>query len=239
MKANVNVDMEGKRLKYGFLANHGILVERVEPMGLLPMLVAEGVVTFEDCERIKHEVTSADKVDKLLTLVHRKGVSNGEVYERLMKVLKGAGDSGGQYLSDVIQRVKEVSYQEGIEKRFEYAVQILEESHNAVLKAYKHVIVHTLNVDDVLPQLISSGVVTLEENVAIRSEVTQSKRASKLVEIIRHYGSAAFDLFVVTLRESEGYRELANQLSMGSVEDEQRKGELKIVVVISCFISFE
>ena len=234
--------MEGGRLKYGFLANHGILVERVEPMGLLPFLVAEGVLTFEDSERIKHEVTSADKVDKLLTVVHRKGVTKEEVYERLMKVLKEAGDSGGQCLSDVIQRVEKESHQEGIEKRFEYAVGILDESHNALLKAYKHVIVRTLNVDDVLPQLIGSGVVTLEEKMAIRSEGTTNDKASKLVEIVRHRGSAAFDLFVMKLLESEGYRELGNLLSGGGVEVERLEGELKIcpsTFVLSCYISFK
>ena len=223
--------MEGKRLKYGFLANHDVLVGRVEPLGLLPSLVAEGVVTFEDKERIKNEVTSTAKVDKLLSIVHRRGVTDEEVYERLLKVLKEAGDLGGQDLNDVVQKIKEDAHKEGVEKRFEYAAGILEERHNAVLKANEHAIVSNLNVEDVLPHLVSSGVVTHEENVAVRNEATQNKRAESLVKIVHRRGSAAFEAFVSALKKSESYHELSSLLSDGGAvlaEDDQRWGKLKI-----------
>lgn len=225
------LEMEGKRLKYGFLANHDVLVGRVEPLGLLPSLVAEGVVTFEDKERIKNEVTSTAKVDKLLSIVHRRGVTDEKVYERLLKVLKEAGDSGGQDLDDVVQKIKEDAHKEGVEKRFEYAAGILEERHNAVLKANEHAIVSNLNVEDVLPHLVSSGVVTHEENVAVRNEATQNKRAESLVKIVHRRGSAAFEAFVSALKKSESYHELTSLLSDGGAvlaEDDQRWGKLKI-----------
>ena len=232
-------EMEGKRLKYGFLANHDVLVGRVEPLGLLPFLVAEGVVTFEDEERIKHEITSTAKVDKLLSVVHRRGVTDEKVYERFLKVLKEAGDLCGQDLDDVVRKIEEDANKEGIEKRFEYAVGILEEHHNAVLKANEHAIVSNLNVEDVLPQLVSSGVVTHEENVAVRNEVTQNKRAESLVKIIHRRGSAAFEAFVSALDKSEGYHELSSLLSEGggvSAECDQRWGKLKFIITSCSFI---
>lgn len=112
--------MEVNRLKYGFLANHGLLVRRLEPLSVLPSLVGVDVVSLDEKERIRHEVSTTLKVDRLLTSVHRRGVTDPEIYQRLLDVLKDTDATSGQNLEDIVKKIEEDSRKEGIEKRFEH-----------------------------------------------------------------------------------------------------------------------
>lgn len=205
--------MEGSQLKYGFLANHKMLVERVEPRGLLPYLIAENVISFEEKEVIRHEVTASLMVDKLLTIVHRKGVTDPAIYTRLLGVLREAGATGGQYLESIVESIESDSQREDIQSQFEYTMGVLEEKHNAALRAHEQTIIQSLDVAEVLPNMISFGAITPEENAVIRSAPTQNDKARRLVNIIYQKGSNAFAKFVVALLDSESYRPLGKLLS--------------------------
>ncbi len=207
--------MEGNRLKYGFLANHGLLLRRLEPVSVLPYLVANDVVSFEEKERIGNEPSIALKVDKLLTVVHRRGVNDPGVYDRLLATLKDPDVTSGQQLESVVKKIEEDSRKEGIEKQFEYTTGVLEERHNASLRKNEPAIVKGLDVHDVLPHLMSVGVITIEENAAIRSAPTQSNRARRLVSILQTKGSFGFVRFVVVLLDLESYQGLGKLLSEG------------------------
>lgn len=207
--------MDASRLKYGFLANHGLLLRRLEPDSVLPYLISEDIISFEEKERIAKEPSSALKVDKLLTDVHRRGVNDPNVYGRLLSVLKDPEITSGQQLASVVTKVEEDSRKEGIEKQFEYVTGILEESHNAALRQHESAIVKGLDVHTVLPYMVSVGVISPDENAAIRSAPTQSSRARRLVGILQTKGSSAFVHFIVALLDSDSYQSLGRQLAEG------------------------
>ena len=207
--------MEGSRLKYGFLANHSLLVERLEPMGLLPFLVSENVVSFEERQLIQNEVTSTLKVGKLLTIVHRKGVSDPGIYQRLLGVMREAEATSGQQLEYLVKGIVDESRKEGIEKQFEYATEVLEERSNAALRKHVHTLVQGLIVDEILPQLISTGVISPDENVVIRSGSTDNDRARRLINLLHQKATFGFVRFVVALLDSESHQSLGKLLSDG------------------------
>ena len=207
--------MEENRLKYGFLANHGLLVRRLEPLSILPYLVSAGVVSFDENERIRHEKSCMLIVDMLLNLVHRRGVTDPEIYQRLLKLLKDTDATSGQNLEDIVKKIEEDSRKEGIEKQFEHTTGVLEERHNAALRKHEKAIIQGLDVYEVLPHLVSTGVISLDENAAIRGASTHSDQARLLVNILCMKRSSDFVGFIVALLDSESYQGLGKRLSEG------------------------
>lgn len=198
--------MAERRLKYGFLANHAVLVRRLTPASVLPSPVAENVLTPEDKERISKEASSQLVVDKLLTSVHRRGVNDPRIYDRLLSVLKDPEATSGQNLHDIVRKIEEDSLSEDVEKRF------TEEKHVAALKKHESRIA-SVDVHKLLPNLMSDGVISPEENAAIRSLPNESDQAKELVSNLQKKGLYGFRRFVLALHESDCYQGLVEQLA--------------------------
>ncbi len=202
------------RLKCAFLASHAQLVRRLELRSVLPHLVSEDVVTLEEKERIQNEASSERRVDKLLTAVHRRGVNDPAIYSRLLYVLKDPEATSGQkYLQEIVKKIEEDSRNEDIQKRFAEAS---EERHVAALRKHESAIL-SVDVHQVLPSLMSDGVITPKENEDIRSvSVELGERAGKLlISSLQTKGLFGFQRFVVALHESGCYQRLVEQLAEG------------------------
>lgn len=91
----------------------------------------------------------------------------------------------------------------------------MEERHNAALRKHETAIVQGLDVYEVLPHLVSTGVISPDENTAIQEAAMQSDRARRLVNILYRKGSSSFVRFIVALLDSESYQGLGKQLSEG------------------------
>ncbi len=207
--------MEGNRLKYAFPANHSVLMRRLALETVLPHLISKAVVSTEENERIGKEQTSATKGDYLLTVVHRRGVNDPEVFDRLLATLKDPDATNGQQLDDVVKRIEEDSRKVDIDKQFEYTTRVMEGRHNAALRKNESAIVNGLDVHEVLPNLIDYGVINLEENAAIRKKRTLSEQARQLVRVLQTKGAFGFKHFVRAFLDSEGYKDLGEMLSEG------------------------
>ena len=221
--------MEG-RLKYGFLANHKELIERLEPVELLPFLIPQSVISFEEKELVQHESTTTLKTDRLLTIVHRRAASDPDVYGRLLGVLKDAEASSGQELGDIVKKIEEDSKREDVRRRFQYTIGVLEEAHNAALRMHEQTIVQGLSVDEIMPELISAGVLSLEEKDRIHGGATENEKARRLVNLLYKRGSYVFELFVGVLLKSDSHRRLGEllrkELPGGSVLSGSRMGSV-------------
>lgn len=206
------------RLRYGFLALHGALMRRIDPDGLLPLLVSASVVSLDEKDIVQRELTAARKVDRLLTSLHRRAVSDPDAYARMLAAMREAYAQLGDDLRGLADEVEAESRKEEVSRRFQGArTTVLEEAHGAALRAHCSAIAGSLLVDEVLPQLVSAGAVTLEENAAIRhaGRASESERARRLVDVIRDKGSLAFAKFAAALLESESYRPLGRLLAKG------------------------
>jgi len=160
--------MSEQRLMYGFLHNHHRLVKQLELRSILPSLIAEGLITPTDQELIKSQSTSSDSVEKLLSLIHRRGTTDNTVFKRFLAILADQDITAGLNLQDLVKRIRHDSESDDIASKFSYDAEVLVEGHNATLKEHEKTIVTSLNVGDVLPQLVASGVVSTQENDDIR-----------------------------------------------------------------------
>ena len=152
----------------GFLANHHTLTKRLDTEAVLPDLISFGLVSLEEKELILHEVTGSQKTDRLLTILHRRGTVTPNVYDKLFKLLSDESIVAGQLLEDVLTKIKVDSCDEQVKARFAYSSGELKAGDSVSLRHFEDKIVNGLTVSEVLPQLISFGIVDLSENDRIR-----------------------------------------------------------------------
>lgn len=152
-------------LRRGFLANHHILTKKLDTDALLPDLISLGLISPEENEVIKHEVTGAQKTDRLLMILHRRGSVNPEIFDKFLKLLSDESVAAGQLLDDVVKKVRSDSSNEKVKNRFAYSTG---EVGNVSLWHFEDKIIRALAVSEVLPQLVSYGIVNLSENELIR-----------------------------------------------------------------------
>ena len=226
------MDSPATRLKRGFIANHKRMVTQLEPTSLLSSFLSEGLITLEEYQLLQKELIPSRMTDKLLVMLHRKGILDSKVYDKSLDIFREAGSLEGQYLEDLVSEILEASSDDATDSlRFDYTRSlVLEERHNAALRANEDIITASLRVEDVLPELVSSGVIAPEENSLVRGEPLDSLKAKRLISILYQRGSRGFSKFVEALLNSEGQEQLGRLLmdeeGVGpEVEDEERFGE--------------
>ena len=151
-------------LRYGLLANHSRLVLKLDPLAILPFLISEGLVTPGEKESVQSKTTDGGKTDTLLTLLHRKAVSDSNVYERFLNILGDDYRSGGQQLEKVVAKVREDSEDPDVIQRYQCLPSRLDPKQKSALTALETELVSSLNVEDIIPDLVSVGVLSLDEN---------------------------------------------------------------------------
>jgi hypothetical protein len=150
-------------LRSAFLASHDILVKKLDTDALLPGCVSHGLITLDEQELISREPTGSQKTDRFLSIIHRRAQQKPGTFEELLKLLS---DSSGQLLDGVLKQIRADSTDPTIQVRFTSDV-----DRDKPISQRKHIedrIIESLSVNEVLPLLISHGVVTLQENELIR-----------------------------------------------------------------------
>lgn len=190
--------MDGEKLKYGFLNNHHVLVARLSTISILPHLLSESLITFTEKGVIEHEVTDGQKTDKLMDIIHRQGITNPSVYLTLYNLLSDDSVTSGQNLKSVLEKINKDSLSADIVKKFDYGRRLMEEEDKAVFLKHKWSIVQSLSVDEVLPELISCGVVSPKD----RTDIKYVKYRSCAVVIILEAGTT-YSHQVLSMVESQ------------------------------------
>ena len=160
--------MDAGRLKYGFLNNHHSLVTRLSTTSILPFLYSEGLVTANEKDLIQYEPADGMKADKLLDIIHRQGFSNPAVYLTFFNLLSDESVTSGQNLGRLLDKIKTDSLSDKVLSKFDYSARILEEEDRAALLRHKWTIVQSLSVDELLPELISSGAISIADKEQIK-----------------------------------------------------------------------
>ena len=201
-----------RRLRYGLLANHSRLVLRLDLVAVMPFLVEEGLVTLDEKESIMSKTTGGERSDALLTLIHRKAVSDESVYERFLAVLEDEYRSGGQQLENLVRRIRADAGEDEVVARFEAAPSRLDARQKAALRREEPTLVASLNVEEIMPDLVSYGVLSLDDNEVIRAGATSSERVQRLLGLLYEKSAQQFVRFVSTLAERDTYRESGRRL---------------------------
>ena len=161
--------MARHKLRCAFLANHHMLIKKLDTEALLPDCISRGLVTLDEQELISHEATGSQKTDRLLTIIHRRGQLNLDVFDKLLELLSDRDVTSGQLLDKVVKQIRADSVDPEVQARF---TNELDGDKPLYLCSIEDKIIKTLTVNEVLPQLISNGVVSIQENELIRSVST-------------------------------------------------------------------
>lgn len=166
--SNSASDMDGTRLRFGFLNNHHRLLFRLSTSSVLPFVYSAGLVSDTEKALIQHEISESQKTDKLLDIIHRQGNTNPKIYQDFFNLLSDDSVTGGQSFESVLKKIEEDSQSQEVERKFDYGRRLLEEDDRAAILKHKWTVVQSLSVDELLPQLISFGVVSLKEKDEIK-----------------------------------------------------------------------
>ena len=156
--------MERSRLRYGMLENHGTLVLRLDPAAISPFLISEGLLSLDESQVVQTRPTDGEKTDVLLTLLHRKAIADETVYERFLNILGDEFLSGGQQLQALVTKIYEDSSNPNVVAKHRVQPGQLDPRQKAALLALEESLVSGLIVDDILADLVSLGVLSLDDN---------------------------------------------------------------------------
>ena len=160
-------DMADSDLRCGFLASYHSLTLKLDTEALLPHLISSGLITPDEKEEIVNgAATGSQKTDRLLMIVHRRGKGDPTVFSRLYDLLSDRSVNSGQLLDGVLEQIRRDACDPEVKVRFSRAPQ--RKSVSSMLSSVESSVAESLTVDEFLPQFISGGILTTEENEVIR-----------------------------------------------------------------------
>ena len=207
------------KLKHSFTVNHSFLLKNLTADAIfLSICSSERLISTREEEDILAEATNTRRASKLLLLLHRRSFSERAVFSRLLDILvRYNEDEGGQVLKHVISALKKSA--DEATSSFTYSSSSLGERARALLLGNEAVLIASLDTEEVLPELVSHGVISVEESDAIANQHLSSvEKAKRLVDILYTRGQTGFDNFVAVLKDS-GYEGLAMKLTTSDVFD--------------------
>ena len=223
----VNCSTMDESLRCGFLANHSYLTRKLDLRTVMPLLVQEGLVTFDEQERIENRdrSTSDDRCDALLALVHRKAAADNNVYEKFLDVLEDERCSNGQpHLVTLATTIRNDATKEEVVRRFTPTPCGLYTRQKEALRLLQDQLEESLIVEGILPDLVTDGVVNLDDNEFIRAGDSSKDKVRRLLTRLKQKSSQQFSGFVSTLKNSDTYKELGKRLE---AEAKEKYGEIE------------
>ena len=124
-------------------------------------------MTSVERDKISMQLAEDSKTDMLLDIVHRQGVANPSIYVAFFNLLSDEDVTSGQNLKNVLNVIKADAQSEDVLKKFKYEGRLMEENDKAILLKFKATIVKTLIVENILPDLVSSGIVSSSNKMKI------------------------------------------------------------------------
>lgn len=223
----VNCSTMDESLRCGFLAHHSYLIRKLDLPTVMPLLVQEGLVTLNEKERIENrdKSTSDDRCDALLTLVHRKAAADNNVYEKFLDVLKDERCSSGQpHLVTLANTIRNDATKEEVVRRFTPTPSGLYTRQREALCLLQNQLEDSLSVEGILPDLVTDGVVNLDDNEFIRAGDSSKDKVHRLVTRLKQKNSQQFSGFVSTLKNIDVYKKLGKRLE---AEAKEKYGEIE------------
>ena len=183
-------------------------------------LVTTNIISIDEKEMISKESVPSFMTDKLLTLLHRKAVFDPAVYHKFLRAMEEE-----ETLKSAVDDVRAAAVQQASGGNgthdYTYTSYVRDEAYSAALKAHERTIVTGLTASDILPELVSAGVVSPVENESIRDGESRDEQAKRLLNIVRLRGSKGFLGFRNALLNSESQQQLGSLLSVEAPDDKQ------------------
>lgn len=201
--------MENENYRKAFIANHSRLVRKLTSSELIETTFSHSLLTVSEKELVQAEKTESLRVDKLLSIFHRRYYSDPTIFVTLFKILEEVNEDENGIIEHVLLALKESLTNPPTFPNFRG---VMSESDRLRLKQNEMSIL-SLDVMQILADLISEGVISFEESEKVKNGLDFFDKAKKLFDLLLGRGSDVFHRFVTVLKESEVYEQLANRLS--------------------------
>ena len=202
--------MDNENYRKAFIANHSRLVRKLTSSELIETTFSHSLLTVSEKELVQAEKTESLKVDKLLSIFHRRYYSDPTIFVTLFKILEEVNEDENGIIEHVLLALKESLTNP---PTFPNTRGVMKELDRLRLKQNETSILSTLDVMQILPDLISDGVISFEESEKVKNGSDFSDKAKRIFDLLLGRGSDVFHRFVTVLKESEVYEQLANRLS--------------------------
>ena len=217
--------MSSEDYRQSFLANHSRLVRKLTPFEFIQAAYTAELITLPEKEEVESFKTDSQKVNRLLGIFHRRYNGSPDIFKKVFDLLVNINAEEGGYIDHVITKLEE-----SIENppNFPSSHDLLSEEDRARLMLHESTILRTIDVEKILPDLISEGVVSHDESETIESILDLQERNLKFLKFLKSRGSETYHRFVNVLIETEVYESLGHLLLGTGNEgiDEKKYGEM-------------
>ena len=208
-------EFDNERYQRAFIFNHSRLVRNLTAPELVEACFTKGLITLEEKDKIKVKKIDTQRLNKLLVIFHRRYAIHPEIFREVFDILKETNDDeGGKIFAHVIQPL-----QETLENSPEFPTHDRSKDCPS-LQPYEPLI-KTLDVQQILPELISQCIITVKESEDIDDEADFADRGKKFLGFLTKQGQDSFQRFIQILHETEVYKGLAEKLVSGQQNDGQ------------------
>lgn len=201
--------MSSEDYRTAFIVNHRRLVRKLTSFELIQATYTKNLITQDEKDRIEAIKTDTDRLNKLLGLFHRRYYADRDIFRKVFEILEEINADEGGYIDHVIHAFNETLKDLPTLPR---SHELLNEEDRARLHLNETTIIATLDVCQILPDLISESVVSPEESETIENIDNFQGRAQKFLSILTNRGSESFQRFLDILIDTEVYEQLAYKL---------------------------
>lgn len=196
--------------KKAFTANHSRLVRKLTAFEVIESCYTNGLITLSEKGEIETYKTDLVQLSKLFGIFHRRYFSDRGIFQKVFRVLKEVNDEEGGYIDHVIYAIEETLNSSSNVPSVSHG--LLSQGDRARLQSNEATILTTLDVSQIIPDLISEGVISFEESFSIENESDFKKRVQKFLQILSSRSSEIYQKFISILMETEVYEQLAHKL---------------------------
>ena len=223
-RACIAPDTNAKQLRSAFIANFKVMVDDLQPEELLPTCLSRKVLSPQESEEVVAEKTREAKNNRLLSIIHRKSNANAAVLNDFVEVLEELNPSDSRYFGHIIDGLRSKHPPcSSSEFPVHYNAEELYSLLQARLQTLYQVIFTSVDVIHILPELVSSGVITMSQNEEVRTGTTREQRASSLLNMMRSSDASRLDCFFRVIRNSD---ELPDKLQVADLLGQQPQAQL-------------
>lgn len=180
-------ELDWKKL---FILNYKTLVGDLNTDYVMPVCLSKRLLSMEDKAEVDCQGTMYQKNDKLLTLLYQKFCCNPSLFTSFIKVLSHCQNS-----EHLVQNLSNLNT-EDCDTIHKFAINKMRNIYRKTFH-YAECKVKHLNIDKLMPALISAGVLDMDTKEAIKNEFEH--KARMLVSYIYEKGFEGYSKFIVIL----------------------------------------
>ena len=177
--------------KKAFTTNYKTLVDDLNTDDVIPACLSARLLSMEEKAEVACKDTEYHKNDKFLTIMYQKFCCNPSLFASFSKIL-----SNCQHSKHLVQNFSKVD-SDDCDYMHKFAIDRMRNIYRKTFH-YMERKVNQLNIDHLIPELVSTGVLDMDTKEMIKNE-SEHKARKMLLNYIYEKGFKGYSKFIVIL----------------------------------------